>query len=359
MIIIEQSPNVVSSGLSSGQVLAGLIYLLVMTAGILGTACFAGMETAIYSMSRLRLILRTSDQDVDAHRLSRETENASRLLSTLLIGTNACTFIASFGFTGLLTEVFSLSENVAITLEVVVLTFILFIFSETVPKEISRSYADVIVYRASSWLRMVRKLMTICGLLPFVLFTTGMLTRLFCRKESDSLVSQRAMIAGLVHEGVEHGTITTRQTALLERALNMQYISVKDRLTPWARVSKLNTETEYKDIISQRAKFIHRNYPVVNKSGKVLGVANLYDILCAGSDEDKHAAEPSRAVRVSMRLPVYVLSTMNVHKALRYMQQKGAKLAIVTEVKNDKKPVGIVTINDLVETLLGDFVTVA
>jgi len=326
----------------------GSIYILIIVFGMFGSACYSGLETTVYSMSRLRLMLKMSQCDQRAIRIQHELDRPDRLLSTLLIGTNASTFIASFGFTVFLANVLGLGEWFIIVLEAIVLTFALFIFSETVPKELARGHADSMAYRFVPMLRWTRIVLTCIGLLPLVTVVGGALSRLVGSRGHTPESTPRRIMAGLVHEGVGHGTISSGQTAMIEQALTMHRVSVRDEMVPWNQVSTLSDSSSFSELKEKAKRTKFTRSPVVDDTGRVVGLLDfaefLYDI------EQPADEESSTAFNVDPAL--FVEPDMNTRQALRLLQRRGERLAIVG---CPDEPLGIITRRDLVEVLLGQF----
>ena len=112
---------------------------LLRLVGLVLSGLFSGIETGIYTLNRVRLAVRVARADGAALRLQRELDRPGRTLSTILIGTNASSYLASFGLAEMLRHGLGIEGDWAlIAVEAVLLTPLLFIFAETLPKALFR-----------------------------------------------------------------------------------------------------------------------------------------------------------------------------------------------------------------------------
>ena len=104
--------------------------------------------------------------DTAARRVEQEPTNWS-LLALLLLLTNSMNYLATFGLGGLLAHL-ATNEGLAIAIEALVITPLVFVLGESLPKEIFRRHADRLVYTLSAPLPILRWAATMVLLLPFV-----------------------------------------------------------------------------------------------------------------------------------------------------------------------------------------------
>lgn len=330
------------------------LYISLTIVGLFASMAFSGLETATYAMSRLRLLVRMSRGEAIALRLQHEISNRRRLLSTLLIGNNMANFLMSFGVTAILTRVIGLGNWSSIIIQAVVLTPLLFVFGETLPKEYGRSHANHLVYRAAGLLRIFRLICTGIGLLPLVYWLGEASLALMVSRQGRQGASARARIVSLFEEGVGSGLLTEQQSSLIERALAMRQMTVMDELIPWAMVVTVQQSATPLQLRRTASRYNYTRYPVLDDSGQVVGVTTLLQMLTADPGRTPAQADGAGPRRLEYAPAVFVDVKLPIQQALAVMRQAGVTLAIVTGSASSGKPLGIVTTKDLVEPLIGD-----
>lgn len=320
-------------------------YLLLFVMGLIGTAVFSGFETACYTVSRLRLILRENAGRRGSAILRREIERMPQVISTLLIGTNVSTYLVSFAVTAMLSEIFHLSDGVSIFLQGALLTPFLFLFGDTLPKELARSHADQVVERAASLIRALRLILTWIGLLPVLNLFSAALIRLAKSGETEQqILSARANMSATLHEGVGVGIISPRQIDVVDRLIEARTWPVRRVMTPWSSVQFIAKSALKDKLLEEPAKFRRARYPVVDdESGNVVGVISLMEMLTAEAGESSESA---------FSAATFIKPDSTVSEALGLMRKTGTGLAVVGRPEN---PVGLVSRKDLLNPLIGSF----
>lgn len=319
-----------------------LVYAVLFAAGLLGSALFSGLETAIYSMSRLRLIVRQSRGERVAATLRGETADAQRMISTLLISNNICNFVVSFAITAILTAGLRWGEAKSIIVQALLLTPVLFIFGETIPKEIGRARADVVAYPLAPMLRFVRRIYSWTGILWFFQSASRLLSQLVGGSMTGAVLSARARIAALIEEGVGHGTLSARQTDIVDRALSLRQITAGSRMVPWKRVQALDAQDTLESLRRRHATLGYARYPVVDRGGRVVGVIELIDLIAAG---------PGATAGEVCRPAPFAGESMDARAAIAMLRKLGAVMGVVG---TPQQPRGIITLRGLVEPLMAE-----
>lgn len=323
--------------MTGGEViaLAGLAGL-----GVFASAVFSGMETGLYTLNRVRLTVRAARGQRPALRLRRELDRQSRTLSTLLIGTNAASYVLSYAIARLL-HGFAFDGWPLIFIEALAVTPVLFVFAETLPKDLFRTHADNWMYTLSPVLVAAKWVFRLVGLLPVVQLVAMLVARMLGAGSPDA-VTARQRISHLIKEGVGTGVLTESQTALADRALAMRSRTIETEMIPWNRVATVHRDAQR----PQRETLIRqRNFtrmPVVDDTGKPVGILSSLDALL----------EPDRPTAELMIDPLTFKARTPVRDALRSMRESRRKMAVV--VAENGRPRGLVTLKDLVEPVTGE-----
>ena len=109
--------------------------IVIAVLGIVASAIFSGLETGLYVVDRVRLAVRAGRGDRNAVRLEAEVEEPERLLSALLIANNAANYAGSLGIAAIL-SMFVVSEWTIVGLNTLLVVPLLFVFGETIPKDL-------------------------------------------------------------------------------------------------------------------------------------------------------------------------------------------------------------------------------
>jgi len=320
----------------------GEVFVLAALAvlGVFLSAVFSGMETGLYTLNRVRLTVRAARRQRRAVRLRRELGHQNRMLSTLLIGTNAASYLVSYTIARLL-HALAIDDWMIIGIEVLAVTPLLFVFAETLPKDLFRTHADNWMYPLSGVLVASKWAFRLIGLLPIVQLV-GLLVERMLGSSSHDAVSARQRISQLIKEGVSTGVLTEFQTTLADRALAMRNRTIETEMIPWNRVATLHRDAErpQRETLIRRRNFTRM--PVVDDTGAPVGILSSLDALL----------EPDRPTAELMIELLTFAGDTPVRDALRSMREARRKMAVV--IAPDGRPRGLVTLKDLVEPVTGE-----
>ncbi len=313
---------------------AGWWALLVV--GTAMSAFFSGMETGIYRMNKIRLDLRADSGVPAARRLSRMLGNTNNVLAVLLIGTNVANYSVTFAVTTMF--VLAGTGRAAEWYALAAASPLLFVFGETVPKSVFHRRAETLTYRLSGLLRLSDLACRVTGFSPLVLALSWLLTRpLRGRREA---VEER--LGAVFAEGQASGVLTQDQSVMVDRVMNIHDVRVEDAMTPMRRVTGVRSDISQRELLETIRRSSYSRLPVRDARGAVTGVLDVYDVL---TEDD--VANPTERMSEPLRLPV----DLTVTEALYRMQRLHKRLAVVRSAGRD---VGIVTIKDLVEEIVGE-----
>ncbi|MEM8756643.1 MAG: CNNM domain-containing protein [Planctomycetota bacterium] len=324
--------------MSTGEI---IFWLALAVFGTVDSALWSGLETGLYVVSRLDLRAKLSDRKRSraAKRLANEIEHPERALATLLVMNNISNYLGALALAKLLSAT-DLPGWAVTLINVAVLTPLLFIFAETLPKELFRTRADQLMYPLSRVLRGFRIVLTALGIVPAVLLLIAILRRAL--GEASLPTNPRDRFAGLIQEAEGEGLLSSAQAELLDRSAAFRGVSVGDEMVPWPRVQRLRADASPAECARALRDAAASRLPVTDRRGGVIGYVRIIDL----SD----AVDAGVAVRESVRPVLRLGQATPVAEALRAIRTAGHPLAIVERAG---RPVGIVTIRDLVEPFTG------
>lgn len=314
-----------------------------MLLGFAGSALFSGMEIGCYRLNRVRLYVRAARKERSAVILDQMIHQPTTLLGTLLVGNNIANYLGTAAL-GIIMGSLALSPWQVIVANTVLVSTLLLIFGETLPKNFFATNSDRFMYPLARLLRLMRWVFTATLILPAVVLVSRVAVRLIAGDQSR-IVSPRLRVVEMVRHGAGHGLLSDEQSAMAQRAFTMSNRQVGAEATPWAAVQTIraNQDVAALTAIARRSK--HSRFPVVDSKGRIAGTIDVIDTLADGEPGD-------RPVREVMRPAVSVAATKTIRYALTQLQQEHIGLAIITGPTG--RPVGVVTVKDLVEPLTGE-----
>ena len=318
------------------------LWWAMMFGGLIGSALYSGLETGSYRLNRVRLQILEHKGRRAAKALQQLLHQRELLLCTLLVGNNVANYMGTAGLAVIL-EDWGLTDTQVVLLNVLIITPLLLIFGETLPKDLFAAYGDRLMYRFAGFLQVSRSVFTWTGLLPLVLAVSHGLTRLMGGRHVGPFHPRRQVHA-LVQEGVGHGVLSDAQSAMVERVLELSGRCVADEMVAWKDVIRVG-ESDPPAVLWRLAdQTSYSRFPVVNADGKVVGLLHLRDALT-------HTPDTCPSIR-NLIAPVETLNAQTpLREALSHIQSHRKALAIVIR---QGKPVGIVTIKDLIEPITGE-----
>ena len=327
--------------LAATEIINWIIWPIVCLASIGMMGMFAGLELGSYVMNKFRIELHAEANNPSALRMRKMMKNPDRLLSTLLIGTNINAYLSTFSISAMF--VAAGREDQAELFTLAIATPLLFVFSDSVPKNVYRRQAEQLVYRYSIVLEISDKIFRLIGLSQLVQFASKSLLFLLGRKgEIKSHIGHDGMQAVLA-EGAAAGALTANQANIAGRIISIADLSVADIMQPMQKVITADLNVSRKDFITLIRQHDYSRIPLLDSDNKVAGIVDIYDILV---DEKLH--DPA----CNMIPPITIACSSTITEALYLLQRARRSIAIACDDQNNH--VGIFTIKDLVEEIVGE-----
>ncbi len=319
-------------------------WALLALIGFAGSALYSGLETGAYSLNRIRLHVMTHRGSRAANTLQDLLARPTVLLTTLLIGNNITNYLGTASM-GVILESRGLGDFEAVLLNVLIVTPILFVVGETLPKDLFAAHSDRLMYRLAPVLSFSRRLFTYTGLAPLIGLFSGALMKAIGQDPRVPAFHPRRQVGVLVREGVGYGLLSQEQSAIVDRVLGLSGRNVRGEMIPWPRVEKIGLHDDTTMIWRLAQRSTHAHVPVLGRRGEVVGVLRVMDALLHGQDNCPPIGELIKPAQM-------IGQDTPVREALSRLQRHTAGLAIVTGQAG--QPVGVVTVKDLIEPITGD-----
>jgi CBS domain containing-hemolysin-like protein len=330
-----------------------ILLLLTVTCCIILGGLFSGSETGLYQLSRIRLRLGIQKKQLPFVILGRCMRDSSGLLLSLLIGNNLVNYLAtSLVTSSFLTRFGAEYEHRAELFATLLMVPILFIFSELIPKNIFLYRADVLTPYFSPLLYAVYKTLHFSGILPVLKFLLSFFARLIgIATDSKTFIAsaQRHKIQAILHDTHEEGFLSPVQNEIVNRLVGISHVHLSSVMIPIHNVEIVDVNSDNSALLKKLNKCAFTRLPVnEGRTGNIIGFINIYEALnSSGTFADlRDFVQPIRKLDADMT----VIDATNI------MQKEKLKIVLVSRAGRfgGKKPVGIVTMKDLVEELLGE-----
>jgi len=311
--------------------------------GVAGSALFSGIETGVYNVNRVRLHLFEHQGKTSARILSRMLLKPMPMLATLLIANNISNYLGTSALT-LLLQGGGYTDGQIVIINVLIITPLLFVFGETLPKDLFAAHSDRWTYVFIRPLNGLKLLFTFTLVLPLVLAFTRVTMWAMGMASQPQRLHPRLLVGHLMKEGVGYGVVSDEQSAIVERVLSLANRTVRDEMIKWQNVRTVphNATTDFLLMLANTTS--HSRFPVVDADGSVKRVLNITHVLAHPRDAVPPLSQIAKpALFLEARTPV--------RAALRTMQTSHAGLAVV---RDGGRHVGIVTMKDLVEPITGE-----
>jgi putative hemolysin len=322
-----------------------LTILMVLAAGL-----FAGAETGIYRLSRLRLRLGVETGRWRAMLLARTMQDSAGLLLSLLVGTNLAHYVATSLITGLFLGLV-VSEHVAELYAMIVAAPLLFIFSELIPKNVFLHRANVLTSLVAPLLYASHKVFTWCGAVPLLKLMSRLFARLIGSPASPKALiasSQSHQVRAILRDTQEEGLLSDVQTQMVDRIADIPTVRLSTVMVPLNLVHAVPLRTDRAALRKGLEKHTWTRLLVwENTPFEIVGFINVYEVLGTG--------EEFTDLRKFL-LPLRSLdSDTSITEAINVMRREQLRIVLVTRPRGRREvPMGIVTMKDLVEELLGE-----
>lgn len=322
-----------------------IITLIIM---VLVSAFFSGAETGMMTLNRYRLRHKAKQGNRAAKRVETLLKRPDRLISLVLIGNNLVNILAS----AIATIVgMRLYGNAGVAIATGVLTFVILIFAEVLPKTIAALYPEKIAYPVSILLKPLQILM-----MPLVWLLntiTRLLMRLVGIKVNNVMSSalSKDELRTLVNES--RSQMSRRHQDMLLSVLDLEKVSVDDIMTPRNEIVGININDEWKAIARQLTHSPHGRIVLYRDSLDdaigMLRVREAYRLMTEKKEFNKETM--LRAADEIYFIPEGTPLSMQLVK----FQRNKKKVGIVVNEYGDIQ--GLVTVEDILEEIVGDFTT--
>jgi Mg2+/Co2+ transporter CorB len=313
---------------------------------------FSMAETSLMALNRyrLRVLVRTGHRGatIAAELLSR----TDRLLGVILLMNNLVNTASAVIVSIITVELFG-QDRIALMVGTLFVTFLILVFSEITPKVIGAAYPERIALASVYVLRPLLRVLH--PIVSFVNVFVSALLFVLRLKPSATDQPQRLTMEELRHLVLESGQFAPQKhQSILINLFDLGSITVEDVMTPRSRIEAIDIEAPIEAILEQLATSYHTRLPVYRgELGAVVGILHLRRVLhpLRRNELDREGLEALLAQ------PYYVPAGTAVFAQLQYFQEAQQRIALVVDEYGEL--LGLVTLEDILEEIIGEFTTTA
>ena len=312
---------------------------------------FSGSETGMYRLSRLRLRLGIEKKKLSFVILGRCLYDSNGLLLSMLIVTNLAYYLT----TSIVTNIFLNkveTEHTAEFFATLLTAPTLFVFSELIPKNIFFYRSDVLMPYLSPLLYTFYKALSWCGIIPLLKFISSLLMRLPGLASSSKTVitsTQKHQVQAILKDTHEEGILSQIQTDMINRLVSISHISIRSVMIIINNVQTVDINSDNATLLNKLKKYAFSRLPVIEgQPENIIGFVNIYETLSSS----EQFANLHNFIKPILKLN----ANTTVTDAINIMQKENQKIVLVMKIgrAGQERPIGIVTMKDLVEELLGE-----
>lgn len=321
---------------SVSQIIA-LVFLVAMS------AVFSSSETAITSVSKIKVRQLDQKDNKNAHLLKKLHDNMQTTISTILIGNNIVNIAASSIATILFTNIFH--QNGALISTVVMTVFVL-IFGEVLPKTIAQYKNKSVALKFSRFIYLLtivfKPIVKVLNLL------TRLVIKLFVGEDEDSSTLTEEELKTLVEVSEEEGVLKNQETEIMINALELKETLAVDIMTPRTSMASVDIEDAESDLKEIIKNITYSRIPVYEDSiDDIIGVLHIKELAHKIIEDDRDFK-----VRDILKPAFYAYEYIPVVDLFKQMRTKNISISIIIDEYGGTS--GIVTMEDILEELVGE-----
>lgn len=315
---------------------------------LLTSAFFSGAETAMMAVNRYKVASKARQ----GHRAAIQTQNllnqTNKLLSVILIG-NTLINTASATLSTLIANRLFAGNDFALGIATLLVAVAILIFSEATPKVLAASYTEPLAYAASYPLLILLKIFYPAVWLVNLFVSSLIKTLRLKKKEENQQALSPEELRLLVLESGRY--MEKKHHTILLNLFELASITVDDVMTPRHQIESINLEAPTEEIRKQLFTCHHTRLPVyTGNPDNITGILHIRKILSLKEDEVNQAS-----LREMMRPPYFIPSSTPLFTQLQNFQENKRRIGIVIDEYGEMQ--GLVTLEDILEQVVGEFTT--
>lgn len=317
-----------------------IIQVIVLILLISLSAFFSSSETALTTVSRIRLQSLADEGNKRAELTLSVIDNRAKMLSTILIGNNIANLSASSLTTSVMMHLFG---SMAVGVATGILTVLILIFGEITPKTAATVNAEKLSLRVAP---VIHFLMIVLTPAIFIvdLLSRGILRLIHIDPDKKDSMTETDLRA-LVDVSQEDGVIEKDERNMINNVVDLSDTYAKEIMIPRIDMTIVSVDATYDEIIETFRKHHFTRLPVYEKRQEnIIGILNIKDLLMISKDDF--------TVRKVMRPPYFTYEMKNISDLLDEMRLNSLSVVIVLDEYGAAS--GMISMEDVLEEIVGD-----
>ncbi|SDM17233.1 hemolysin family protein [Sediminibacillus halophilus] len=300
----------------------------------------SGSETALTAVNKMSVKSKAEKGDKRSRILLKMIQKPDELITAILIGNN----VSNIMLPTLVTMV-AIEYGFNVGLATGILTFVLIVFAEVLPKSIAAAFAEKVSYIVFP---VIRLLMWITRPLTYLLNKlTRLVIRLVSSEDPDKVSISKEEFITMVDIATAEGTFASEEKQRIKGVIDFQRLDVRDALkTPRMEIDGIPAEATYEAVLTTVMNSNHTRYPVYQDSmDNIIGVFHAKQLLAWSLEQEKPLDEFMDVE------PLYVFEFYSIEKVFKLMLKERKHMAIVLDEYGGTS--GILSNEDIIEAMIG------
>ena len=322
-----------------------LIQTIILVILLIGSGFFSASETSLMSLSKIRIRHMQEEGVKGAKLVASLIEDSNKLLSTILVGNNVVNIAATSISTALFTSLIPGASGVAVA--TAVMTVLVLLFGEITPKTIAANNSEKVAIFVSRPIKIIifilRPVVWVFNLVTGVIFKI-----LGVKDKSGQPYITEEELKTMVNVSHEEGVLEIEERQIINNVFQFGDMQAKEAMVQRLDMIAINSEDKYEEIIEMFKNEKLSRMPVYNESiDDIIGILNIKDIIFLNDEEIQKFN-----IKDYIREPFFTYEFKKITQLLEEMKIEKSQMAIVVDEYGGTS--GLITIEDLVEVIVGD-----
>jgi len=311
------------------------------------SAFFSGSETALTAASRARMHALEVEGNERARKVNRLLAAPERIIGTVLLGNNLVNILASALATSLMVGLFG---DVGVAYATIVMTALVVIFAEVLPKTYALAYPDRMSLRVAPVMQtLIVVLKPLTMAVAFIVRQVLKLTPTTADDEANILAAHEE-IRGTIELQTKEGTVARHDADMLGGVLDLRDLQVADIMVHRTKMETIDADEPSQQIIDELLRSQYTRVPIwKDEPENIIGVLHTKDLLSALG---RAGWDVSKLDIMSFAVePWFVPDTTGLKDQLNQFLKKKAQMALVVDEYGEVQ--GLITLEDILEEIVG------